>query len=345
MSRTLRRTFIVVFLVVAAAFVGLNVIAYIQARAMLRFSSHGPRTGKPEQLTLLQKAKVIFEGINIPRPESDISPAEYGLKYDTLTIPGLRPGIKLGAWYCPGESDSTIIILFHGYAADKSAMLREATALLQLGYSALLVDFRGSGGSSESYTTFGFDEAEDVAAAMQFVRENHLHARVILYGQSMGAAAVLRAVYKRGLKPDGIIVEMVFDRMLTAVEYRFRAMGLPPFPGAELLLFWGGLQSGFKAFSHNPVDYASSVSCPVLFLHGTDDDRAPIENARLVYEAVSGPKLFKAFPGVGHESIAARCPDDWKNAIADFLQRRRLPGWPAVAAPIQRPQDAIIGAT
>jgi len=323
----------VVSLLVAAAFVGLNVIAYMQARAMLRFSSHGPRTSKPENMTLLQKARVIVEGVNIPRPESDITPADYGLKYDTLTIPGLRPGIKLGAWYCPGTSDSTIVILFHGYAADKSAMLHEATALVQLGYPALLVDFRGSGGSSESYTTLGFDEAEDVAAAMQLVKDSHPHARIILYGQSMGAAAVLRAVYKRGLKPDGIIAETVFDRMLTAVEYRFRAMGLPAFPSAELLLFWGGLQSGFNAFKHNPVDYASSVSCPILFLHGTDDKRAPIEKARLVFEAVSGPKLFKAFPGVRHESIAVRSPDDWKNTVADFLRRQR-PSERPVTAPI-----------
>jgi len=35
--------------------------------------------------------------------------------------------------------------------------------------SVLLVDFRGSGDSSEAYTTIGFDEAKDVAAVMRLV--------------------------------------------------------------------------------------------------------------------------------------------------------------------------------
>ena len=40
----------------------------------------------------------------------------------------------------------------------------------KLGYSTLLVDFRGSGGSSEATTTIGVLEADDVAAAVAFAR-------------------------------------------------------------------------------------------------------------------------------------------------------------------------------
>jgi len=319
MNTKFKRILLFILLLSIVSLAGLNVIAYMQAKSMMQYSSRGSRTRNPEDLSLLQKAKVIVTGVNIPRPMSGITPAEFGLSYDTLTIPGLDGKIRLGAWYCPGDADSVLIVLFHGYAADKSVMLDEATGLIQLGYSILLVDFRGSGGSSESYTTLGHDEAEDVAAAMHYAENILPHSRIVLYGQSMGAAAVLRAVDKRGLKPDGIIIETVFDRLLTTVKRRFRAMGVPPFPSAELMLLWGGWQAGFDAFEHNPADYAKSVSCPILFLHGTHDQRARVEDARRVFETVQSQKLFKAFPGVGHEGIVARHPREWTETIALFL--------------------------
>jgi hypothetical protein len=42
----------------------------------------------------------------------------------------------------------------------------------------LLVDFSGSGGSSESYTTSEVHEAEDVAAALQCARQQLSHCEV-----------------------------------------------------------------------------------------------------------------------------------------------------------------------
>jgi hypothetical protein len=53
-------------------------------------------------------------------------------------------------------------------------------------------------------------------------------------------------------------------------------MNVPSFPAAQLLVFWGGVQAGFNGFSHRPAEYAKSVSCPVLFLHGEDDTSAPL---------------------------------------------------------------------
>jgi pimeloyl-ACP methyl ester carboxylesterase len=213
------------------------------------------------------------------------------------------------------------VILFHGYAGEKSGTLREAKAFLELGHSVLLVDFRGSGDSSESYTTIGYREAEDVAAAVAFARENMPHSKAILYGQSMGAAAVLRAVDACGVRPDAIIVEAVFDRMLSTVRHRFEAMGLPPFPGADLLVFWGGLQAGFNGFEHDPAKYAASVACPILFLHGSDDPRARVEEARRVFAAVPVWKQFEAFPALGHQPSVARHPDQWREAVNRLLER------------------------
>lgn len=211
------------------------------------------------------------------------------------------------------------VLLFHGYASAKSSMLPEAKALHTLGYASFLVDFRGSGGSNRSETSLGFAEAEDVAQAFEYARALAAGQPIILYGRSMGGAAVLRAIAVYQIQPAGIILEAVFDKLLSTVQNRFTSMGLPSFPAAHLLVFWGGFQQGYSGFRHNPVEYAASVYCPTLVLHGTDDPRATLAEGRAVFQNLNGKKWFEAFSGVGHEAYLAAKPDEWQRAVSQFL--------------------------
>ncbi|MEI6149626.1 MAG: alpha/beta fold hydrolase, partial [bacterium] len=287
--------------VIVVGLAGLNLLAYNHAHAMMRSTTGGSRTSKPEKLTWGQKARVLLMGVNVPRPRSDLQPSDLDPECRRLSI-RCPDGVKLGCWYVDRGEKTPLVVLFHGYGAEKTCLLPEAQAFLKLGTSVLLADFRGSGESSEAYTTIGFHEANDVSCIMRHVRDVLPHSSVILYGQSMGGVAILRAVHQDGIKPDGVIVEAVFDTMLNTVRHRFAAMGVPSFPSAELLVFWGGFQTGFDAFAHNPVVYAKALRCPVLFMHGTDDPRARVEEGRRVFSAVPGDKQFKEFPSAGHES-------------------------------------------
>jgi pimeloyl-ACP methyl ester carboxylesterase len=306
--------------VIVVGFAGLNLLAYNHAHAMMRFTTGGPRTSKPEKLTWGQKARVLLMGVNVPRPRSELQLSDLDPECRRLSIrcPG---GVTLGAWYSDRGVETPLVVLFHGYGAEKTCLLPEAQAFLKLGTSVLLVDFRGSGESSEAYTTIGFREANDVSAVMRHVRDALPHSSVILYGQSMGGVAILRAVQQDGITPDGVIVEAVFDTMLNTVRHRFAAMGVPSFPSAELLVFWGGFQTGFNAFAHNPVVYAEALRCPALFMHGTDDPRARLEEGRRVFAAVPSDKQFKEFPSAGHESYLSRFPVAWKATVEGFLKR------------------------
>jgi len=229
MKKTASRWLAAGALVVIAGFPGLNALAYSHADAMLRFSDGGPRTTTPEQLGFLSRMKLLFAGVNIPRPASHRRPSELASDCRVLSLPGPR-GITLASWYGDRGRETPLIILFHGYAAEKTSLLGEARAFLDLGTSVLLVDFRGSGGSSESYTTVGVHEAEDAAAAVRYARRRLSHRNVFLFGRSMGAAAILRAVHAHAIQPDGMILEAVFDTLLNTVRHRFRAMQVPAFP-------------------------------------------------------------------------------------------------------------------
>ena len=316
--RRLKRWLVGFAMIAAAVFFSLNALAYRQAYAMLHFAAGQQRTQRPEKLTLAQKTKILLCGVVIPRPQTSVSALDLGPAVKNLRLDGTN-GVSLGAWYCPAPERDSLVILFHGYSSEKSRTLAEAKAFLEMGFSVLLVDFRGSGDSSESYTTIGFDEADDVAAAVAYARANLSCRWVILYGQSMGAVAILRAVHNHAVQPDAIIVEAVFDRLLNTVRHRFAAMGVPSFPSAELLVFWGGRQVGFNGFSLNPVEYAADVKCPILFLHGSRDPRARVEEARRVFAAVPGFKRFKEFPGIGHEAAVVRYAEEWKSTVTEFL--------------------------
>ena len=240
-------------IVLSIGLVALNAIAYQHACAMLWFTDAGERTPRPQDLSLPRKIAVLLTGIRVPRPENDRTPESISLAFQAIRIP-VDDCVELEAWSIPAAHARGTMILFHGYASMKSNLLAEANAFHELGYDVWLVDFRGSGGSTERYTTVGVREADDVAAVVKYVRRSSMIGPLILYGNSMGAAAILRSITKCGVAADGVILISIFDRLLSTARNRFHQMGLPGFPGANLLLFWGGISAGFSGFRHNPVE-------------------------------------------------------------------------------------------
>jgi alpha-beta hydrolase superfamily lysophospholipase len=319
-SRPWRHRFVrLTVALVLVGFVVFNAIAYNQAYTMTHFSEGGVRTRKPEVQKGMAKFKVLLSGVNIPRPVNRSTPSDFGMQYDVHRIAVGRK-VVLEAWYVPQEDAKGLVMLFHGYDSCKDKLLPEARAFHDLGYSTMLVDFRGSGGSNQRVTTIGFVEANDVAKSVEYARNlKEADQPLILYGDSMGAAAVLRAIAVYNVRPDGIVIEGVFDRLLSAVRNRFNSMGVPSFPAAELLVFWGGVQFGYNGFGHNPADYAAKVRCPVLMLHGENDPRTPLEQARIVYNKLAGRKSFESFPGVKHTSCFAADPVRWESVVGRFL--------------------------
>src|SRR5262249_40953369 len=140
----------------------------------------------------------------------------------------------------------------------------------------------------------------------------------VLWGTSMGAAAVLRAVSRR-TPARGLVLEAPFPRLIDAVRSRFAIMGAPSFPSAELLVFWGGVRGGFDGFALEPVEWARSARAPALVLHGEADPTVSVEQVREVAGALAGPKTLVTFPGVGHESPLSARPAGAREPVARFL--------------------------
>jgi alpha-beta hydrolase superfamily lysophospholipase len=310
-------------LTVLALFVLFNLLAYRHAAAMTHYDPDAPprKPGtKPPSLSWGQKLRLLFVGLRVGRPRSDAVPADQGLTYEVHVLTGGRETIE--AWYVPHPHPLGLVLLFHGYTSCKAFLLPEARAFHELGYACFLVDFPGSGGSGGNTTTIGYYEADDVARAAEYAEKRWPDLPRVLFGQSMGGAAILRALAVLGVEARAAIVECPFDRLLTTAQARFAAVGVPAFPGAQLMVFWGGVQHGFNGFRHNPVEYATRVTCPVLVLHGRCDPRVRVEDVKSIYENVKGEKELHVFEGLGHESYVNRQADEWKEVVGRFLQGR-----------------------
>jgi alpha-beta hydrolase superfamily lysophospholipase len=319
MRRRRRKILIIGGLALLISFLLLNVMAYRQVWAMTHFvRQNKARTEPPEQLSKWGKVKVLFTGVTIPRPENTRSPKDFGLAFETAKFTGAK-GLELEAWRIPHETARTVVVLFHGYASTKDSQLETAAALHEMGCECWLVDFHGSGGSAGDTTSIGWDEGTDVAASFRFVKERASGRKVVLLGSSLGAASILRAVAQEGVQPDGLILECPFNRLLETTGNRFRAMHLPAFPLAHLLVFWGGRQFGFDGFAHNPAEYARAVHCPTLLMNGDSDARVTRANIQAVRDDLPQDSTFHIFADTGHESYLKKHPEEWCEVVRSFL--------------------------
>ncbi|SMB91037.1 Dipeptidyl aminopeptidase/acylaminoacyl-peptidase-like [Hymenobacter roseosalivarius DSM 11622] len=304
----------------ALAFVLVNAVAFFHAWRFTHFSDEaGAKQASPEQLSALQKATLLLTGVQNPKPVNQATPA---FLYQTVLLDS--PNGRLEAWFSPVPNALGQVALFHGYTGDKSKLLTEAEFFRSQGFSVLLLDFAGNGGSEGVQTTVGYREADDVAAAFAFLKEQLPSTPLFLYGVSMGAVAILRAESELGVRPTAAILECPYGSMLQTAKNRFHALQVPAFPLANLLVFWGGVQNGFWAFDLDARAYASRIQTPTLLLYGLTDPRVTRQETDAIYAALSGPKQRRYFAGVGHEPYHSKHQVAWRSTIQRFLQRNML---------------------
>lgn len=299
---------------IVLVFVLLNIVVYNHAYQFTHFADEKGQRVKPEDLSFGKKIKVIFTGVDNPKPVNDKLPNK---PFEMVAIEG---DVRLKGWLIEVDSSKGVVVLFHGYSGSKSGLVAYAEEFNKMDFSTLLIDFRGSGGSEGDQTTIGFKEAKDVKATFDFIKNKFPNQEIILFGTSMGAVSIMKAVADLGVQPNKIILECPFGTMRQTVKKRFEAMNLPSFPLADLLMFYGGIQTGFNPYKHKPMEYAKDVKISTLLLYGKHDARVTLEETEGIYENLSGQKELVILENSGHENYLNNDKKDWLSSIKKFIK-------------------------
>lgn len=295
-------------------FIILNIIAYFHAYKFTHYTDQPvEKTKDPSKLSTSDKIKTALFGINNPRPTNSATPLQ---SYSNIT---LNSNKKIACWHIPKDSAIGTVILFHGYAGQKSSLIDKSDEFIKLGYNTLLVDFMGSGDSEGSQTTIGFMEAEEVKTAYDYIKSTG-EKTIYLFGTSLGAVAIMKAINDYQINPSGCILECPFGSMYQTTRARFHILKAPAFPMAELIVFWGGVQNGFWAFSHNPTEYAKNIDVPCLLLYGEKDNKVSRTEIDEIYNNLKGKKNIKTFADAGHENYLTHYYNEWLNEVKIFLR-------------------------
>ncbi|MEO7265463.1 MAG: alpha/beta fold hydrolase, partial [Ferruginibacter sp.] len=266
-------------------FVVLNIIVAFHAYKFTHFYNRDEITIKnPVEKTGWDKTKEILFGFNAVKQPNQVPDSNFKTIYFTTL-----DNLKLEAWLIPSDRSRGTVALFHGHGSKKTAILAEAAVFRKLGYNTILLDFRAHGNSEGNTSTIGFKESEDVKLVYDYLMEQH-EQHIILYGISMGAATVAKAISDYQLEPEKVILDMPFASLPDAVVGRVKMMGLPAQPISTLLTFWGGAEHGFWAFNMKPAEYVKKIISPVLLQRGSLDTRVTQEETDWIYKNISSEK-------------------------------------------------------
>jgi uncharacterized protein len=296
-------------------FIGLNTVAIFHAYHFTHFAdANSVKTKAPEKIDGMDKVKTLLFGVSNPRPTNKVFPQQ---AYETIV---LQSNTAIEIWKIKADSSMGTVVLCHGFSGQKSSMLDKSDEFLKMGYSTVLIDFMGSGGSEGSQTTIGFKEAEQVKTVYEYLQKEG-EQNIYLMGTSMGAVAIMKAIDNYKIEPKGIMLECPFGTMYETVCARFKNMNAPIFPMAGLLVFWGGTINGFWAFGHNPTEYAKSIHCPTLLLYGEKDNNVSRKEIDDIYRNLNGMKELISYSLAGHENYLIQYKTEWVNNIANFITK------------------------
>lgn len=165
---------------------------------------------------------IVYGATRPPRQEYLVTPE----KFTQLSGPGLkateetwanRDGTRARGWLLRGGEGAPAVILLHRYGADRSWLLNLGVKLNETtNFTILWPDLRGHGlDPPVKWTSFGTREADDVLAALDYLRslqtsQNHSLVGPVagVYGVELGAytglSAATRAAEIRALALDSV---------------------------------------------------------------------------------------------------------------------------------------------
>jgi fermentation-respiration switch protein FrsA (DUF1100 family) len=212
----------------------------------------------------------------VPRAASVLPGAEE-VAFDTAD------GLRLGGWFVPGQSaPGPAVLVCNGNGGNRSMRAPLAAALARMGLHVLLFDYRGYGGNPGHPGEEGV--AADARAALDHLagRPEVDPARVVYFGESLGAAVALRLAIER--PPAALVLRSPFASLAEVGRRHY------PLLPVSLLL----------RDRYDSAALAGRLAAPLLVLAGGRDQIIPSDHSRRLFAAAPQPKRLAVLDGADH---------------------------------------------
>jgi uncharacterized protein len=212
-------------------------------------------------------------------PAASVLPGAEEVTFETAD------GLWLGGWFVPAEgreAPRAAVLVCNGNGGNRSLRAPLAVALARMGLHVLVFDYRGYGGNPGQPTEAGL--AADARAALDYLvgRPEVDPARVVYFGESLGAAVALRLATER--PPAALVLRSPFASLAEVGQLHY------PLVPVSLLL----------RDRYDSAALAGRLAAPLLVVAGGRDRIVPASHSRRLFAAAPQPKRLVVVDGADH---------------------------------------------
>jgi dipeptidyl aminopeptidase/acylaminoacyl peptidase len=212
----------------------------------------------------------------------------------------------------------------------------EAQFLASRGYAVVQVNYRGSGGRGKDFEDagklqMGTGMMQDMLDGLKWAEDEGYtdKNRVCVYGASYGGyAAYFQPVYApQGTFKCSVAIAGVADIRVQTDRSDTRRSRM----GRNFLHDAWGMDDEKYIAANSAIDHVDKFNTPVLIIHGEDDKRVPIQNAREMRDALQKagkPVEYMTKPKEGHGFFKEDNNTDRYVVTEKFLEKYLGPGAP-----------------
>src|SRR5574343_180955 len=246
-----------------------------------------------------------------------------GLPWWAVDVPTVR-GKHLFGWFIPAGGRAPALVVMPGWGGNAEMMLPLAAPLHERGFALLLVDARCHGQSDGDTFASLPRFAEDIDAALAWLAgQPEVDAqRLGVIGHSVGAgAALLVASRRRDLR--AVVSLAAFAHPAAMMRRWLASKRVPYWPFGAYILAYVQRVIGYRFDDIAPRRSMARTTCPVLVVHGLEDDTVPVDEAREIYAARPSDAVELLLVPGSHDDYG----DVTRHLgqLGDFLERHMAP--------------------
>ena len=223
----------------------------------------------------------------------------------------------------PEKESDVFVIIIHGYTSEPRGMGMYAQKYHELGYNVLMPSLNGHADSEAGTVTMGWKDRLDIVDWANFIAENYPESKIILHGESMGAATTMMTTGED--LPENVKVAVadcgytsVWDIFSNKIKNNFKMHEFPTLYSANIV---NKIYSGFDFKEASAIEQLKKSKTPTIFIHGDKDTFVPYEMLDRVYEACASEKEKITIPDSPHARNACVDPELYWNSVIEFINK------------------------